>query len=136
MPATDYLANEILDHQLGTGSFSAPASVHLALFTAAPNAGGGGTEVAGSGYAREEVTFGAAADREAANDAPVSFAAVGGNWGVVTHWGLFDASSSGNLLHFGPLVDSNGDADPQTINDGDSRSFAIGTIVVTSPIPA
>lgn len=123
---TNYLENEILDHILGTGAWTMPSAVYLGLFTAAPSDAGGGTEVSGSGYAREEVSFGAATGGAASNDGEVSFTASGGAWGTITHWAIFDAVSSGNMLLHGALAAS------KTIGDGDTLSFPIGNIDVAA----
>ena len=48
---SDYLENEILDHVLGGADYSRPATVYIALYTAAPTDAGGGTEVTGGSYA-------------------------------------------------------------------------------------
>ena len=123
--ASDYLENEILDHIFRNSAYTSPASVHLALYTAAPSDSGGGTEVSGNGYAREAITFGAASGGTISNTAAVEFTASGGNFGTVTHWGIFDASTSGNLLAHGALTAS------RAVNDGDTLTFAIGDIDIS-----
>ena len=123
---SDYAENELLDHLLGTGVFTAPSAVYLALYTAAPSDSGGGTEVAGNGYSRQAVAFAAASGGSASNTSAESFTASGGNWGEITHWGIFDASTSGNLLLHGALTSS------RTINDGDTLDFAAGDITITA----
>lgn len=121
---SDYAENEILDHLLGTGAYTMPSQVYMALYTAAPNDAGGGTEVAGNNYSRQAIDFGAASSGSAANSAAVTFTCSGGNWGTVTHFGLFDASTSGNLLVHGALTAS------REILDGDEQVFAIGDVTV------
>lgn len=123
---SDYAENELLDHLLGTGAFTAPSAVYLALFTAAPSDSGGGTEVSGNGYARQEVAFDAAASGSAASSAVEVFTASGGNWGTITHFGIFDAVTSGNLLVHGALTAS------RVINDGDELRIAAGDLTVTA----
>ena len=122
---SDYLENKLLDHTLGTASYTAPSSVYVALFTAAPSDSGGGTEVSGSGYSRQETAFAAASGGSASNTGTETFTASGGNWGEVTHIGIFDASSSGNLLYWTPLDAS------KTVDDGDSLEFGAGDITVS-----
>ena len=52
---TDYLENKVLDHVVGKTSFTMPAVVAVALFTAAPSDAGGGTEVTNANnYARSD----------------------------------------------------------------------------------
>ncbi len=95
---TNYLENKLLDHVLNTASYTMPSGCYLGLFTAAPSDAGGGTELSGNGYARQDVTFGAASSGTAANTSEHTFTADGGDWGEITHWAIFDASTSGNML--------------------------------------
>lgn len=122
---SNYLENELLDHALGTGAWTTPAAVYLALFTSDPTDAGSGTEVSGSGYARQAIAFGAASGGTAANTAAESFTASGGSFGTVTHIGIYDASTAGNLLFHSALNAS------RVVNDGDTLTFAIGDVTVT-----
>lgn len=121
---SDYLENALLDHSLGTSSFTAPASVYVALFTTAPTDAGGGTEVTGGGYAREQVVFAAAAAGRASNTASVEYAVATADWGTVSHLGIFDAATGGNLLYHGA-------ANPKTIEAGDSLRIQAGNLTIT-----
>lgn len=117
MSSTNYLENEILDHVLGEGArdFTSPSTLFIGLFTAvADGEAGTVTEVSGNGYARTAVNFNTAASGSATNDGDVTFpAASGGSWGTITHIGVYDASSAGNLLFYGSLSAS------KTVDDGD-----------------
>lgn len=121
---TDYLENKVLDHVLGVATYTKPTAVYLGLFTAAPSDAGGGTEVATGGYARKVITFGAATGGGSSNSAAVSFTASGANFGTITHVGIFDALTSGNLLYWKNITSV-------IINDGDTLNFPIGDIDVT-----
>ena len=101
--ASNYLENRILDHTLGTTSYTMPTTIYLALFTSNPGETGSGTEVSGSGYARQAVTFGAASGGSALNNSTETFTASGGNFGTVSYFALFDALTSGNMLYYGPI---------------------------------
>lgn len=124
---SDYAEKLILDWMMTTGSATRPTNWYVALYTAAPSDAGGGTEVSGSGYARESVVFAAATSGTGttSNTGIVSFTASGGSWGSVTHIGIHDAASAGNLLWHGSL------AAAKTVNDGDSLEFAVGNIDLT-----
>jgi len=123
---SDYSEKLILDYLMTTGSATRPTNWYVALYTAAPSDSGGGTELSGSGYAREAVTFAAATSAgTTSNSGAVVFTADGGDWGSVTHMGIHDASSSGNLLWHGAL------AAAKTVLDGDSLEFAVGNIDLT-----
>jgi hypothetical protein len=124
---SDHAEKLLLDFLMTTGTATRPTNWYVALYTAAPSDSGGGTEVSGAGYARQSVAFDAAATPggTTSNSADVSFTATGGNYGTVTHLGIFDASSSGNLLWHGALT-----AD-KTVEDGDTITFTAGNIDLT-----
>jgi hypothetical protein len=124
---SDYAEKLILDWMMTNGSATRPTAWYVALYTAAPSDSGGGTEVSGSGYSRQAVTFAAASSPAGttSNTGAVTFTASGGSFGTVTHVGIFDASTSGNLLWHGSLAAS------KTIGDGDSLQFAIGDLDLT-----
>lgn len=102
---TDRTAQAILNHIVGkTAIFTLP-TVYVALFTAVgSDAGTGFTEPSGGGYARVAT---AAADWSSAsgsapssisNANPINFPTASANWGNIIGFGLYDASSGGNLL--------------------------------------
>jgi len=126
--ASDYLENKVLDHFLGTASTSAPATVYLALFTTDPTDAGSGTEVSTSGtaYARQSIAFSSASSGSTSNSADVEFSqATGSGFGTVTHFGIYDASTAGNLLFHGALTSS------KTIDAGDVFKIASGNLSIT-----
>jgi hypothetical protein len=136
---SNYLEMKILDHMLGTTPFAMPGGLVLALFTSDPTEGdaagaAGGVEVAGpvgtTGYERKAITFKPAADAGAGvmtakNVAALTFgpAAVGVNWGSMSHFGIFD--SVGILLFSGSF------AAAKPVNGGDTFSVPIDGITVT-----
>jgi len=139
---SDYLENKLTDLIFRAQSFTAPATIYVALFTAAPSDSGGGTEVSGGSYARVAITTSLAnwagtqsAGSTAAssgtggassNNGAITFPTPSANWGVITHFGIFDASSGGNLLVHGALTAS------KTVNNGDpAPSFAAAALSVT-----
>jgi hypothetical protein len=111
---SDFAENELLDHVLGTGSYTMPTQVYVALFTSATADAGTGTEVTGGSYARVAVDFTAASGGVTNPTADVEFPTASANWGTVTHIALVDASSSGNFLFHGALTAS------KTIETGDT----------------
>ena len=70
--------------------------------------------------------FGAASSGTASNDAAVEFNAATGSWGTVSHFGIFDALTSGNLLIHGALTAS------KVIETGDILKIAIGDMDITA----
>lgn len=133
--ASDYVENQILDFYLNQGSgaggsITAPSNIYLGLHTADPTDAGSGAEVSGNGYARVEITdkFDNASGTGgslSSNADITGFTASGGNWGTVSHIGIWDASTSGNLL-FHTALDSSA-----TVNDGDSFQISSGNLTVT-----
>jgi hypothetical protein len=124
---SDYLENKFLDHFLGTASTSAPSAVYIGLHTADPTDAGTGAEVSGFGYARKSMAFDASSSGTASNSAAVEFsAASGGDWGPITHVGIWDALTGGNLLFHSALTAS------KTIADGDIFKVAASGIDITA----
>lgn len=136
---TDYFENKLIDQIFRAQAYTFPATLYAGLLTAAPSDSAGGTEVSGGSYARVAITCSlanwagtqAAASTTASsgtggttsNNASITFPAPTANWGTVTHWGLYDASSGGNLLMYGSLTAS------KTVNNGDAApSFAAAAL--------
>ena len=124
---SDYSEKLLLDWAMTTGSATRPTAWYVALYTAAPSDSGGGTEVSGSGYARQSVTFDAASTPggTTSNTGAVSFTASGGAFGTVGWIGIHDAVSGGNLLWHGAMTAS------KIVNDGDTLEFSAGNIDLT-----
>ena len=123
---TTFLQQELLDHIGGNGGYTAPTP-YVGLFTAAPSDAGGGTEVTGGSYARvnANTSFGAASGTTMSNDAAITFTTATASWGTVTHFGIFDASTAGNLLIWAALGTS------QAVGSDNTASFAIGELDIT-----
>ena len=121
---SDYTEKLLLDFAMTTGTATRPTAWYVALYTGAPSDSGGGTEVSGSGYARQAVTFSAAATPggTTANTGAVSYTASGGAFGTVGWIGIHDASTAGNLLWHGAMTAA------KTVDDGDTLEFSIGNI--------
>lgn len=123
---SNYLENEILDHILGTGAYTMPSTVYVGLSTGSFGEDNSGTELTGNNYSRVSASFSAASGGTTSNSGALEFAAATGDWGAITHFGIFDASSSGNLLIHGALSAS------KTIATGDILRFAAGDLDVTA----
>jgi hypothetical protein len=130
---SDWLEGQIRAHIFRTASFTKPSALYVALYTAAPSDSGGGTEVTGGSYARVQRdpldanwTAASATDGKTDNAAAITFPAPTANWGQVTHFGIFDASTSGNLLFWGALTQS------KTVNSGDpAPEFQAAALSIT-----
>ena len=125
---SDYLEDKVLNHVFGGTAYTAPGTLYVGLYTAAPSDSGGGTEVSGGSYARKSMpamTVSGTSPTEATNGAAVEFVTATGSWGTVTHVGVFDASSSGNLLAWAALTAS------KTVSSGDVFRFDAGDLDIT-----
>jgi hypothetical protein len=135
---SDYLENKLIDHVFRGQAYTAPTTIYVALFTSACSDAAGGTEVSGGSYARPGLAASLAnwAGTQSAgstvassgtggttsNNAAINFATPSAGWGTVTHIGLMDASTSGNLLVCTALTVS------KTINLGDTVSFPAASL--------
>lgn len=124
---SNYLENALLNGTLNGTTYTAPAAVYVALFTSDPTDAGSGTEVSGGSYARTAVTFATASGTSGsvASNADCTFPQATGNWGTVGWIGIYDATTSGNLLYHTAL-----DA-AKTIETGDIFKIASGSLTVT-----
>lgn len=130
---SDFTEQKVLDHLFGATSYSPPGTLYIALFTAAPSDSGGGTEVTGGSYARVAVTNNTTNFPNASGTSPTSksngttitFPTASASWGTVVAFGIFDASSSGNLIAWADLTTS------KSIASGDTASFAASSLTIT-----
>jgi len=130
---SDYLEAKILDFLFkATGSPWTAPTIYVALFTGILSGDTPGTEVSGGSYARVATAttdWNAAATngtaKRTSNANAITFPAPEADWGTVTHFGLYDASTVGNALVYGDLGTS------RTILNGDGApSFAAGALTV------
>ena len=122
---SNYLENALINATLRNTSYTSPSVVYLALYTSDPTDADTGTEVSGGSYARQSITFDAPSNGVTSNTAAIEFPQATGNWGTVTHVGIRDALTTGNLLYHTPLDAS------KTIASGDIFKIAIGSLSVT-----
>lgn len=122
---SNYLENALINATLRNTSYTSPTTVYVGLFTTDPTDAGTGTEVSGGSYARTSATFAAPSNGVSSTNADVQFPQATANWGTVTHFGIYDASTAGNLLYHGVLTAS------KTIETGDVFKIASGNLTVT-----
>lgn len=121
---TNYLEKKLLDHVLRNTVYTPPAVIYLALFTGAPGEAGGGTEVSGGSYARDNVNF-TAADTElgtTSNNDALLFSNMPAC--TVVAFALMDALTAGNALWTKVL------STPRVVGAGDNLTVAAGELVV------
>jgi hypothetical protein len=122
---SNYLENALINATLRNTTFTSPATVYAGLFTSDPTDAGSGTEVSGGSYARKAMTFGAPSNGASVNSSAVEFDQATANWGTITHFAIFDALTTGNMLYHGALTAS------KTIETGDVFKFATSSVSVT-----
>lgn len=127
MSLTNDFETRALQWLFTTGSPTRPTAWYVALFTAAPSDAGGGTELSGSGYARQSVgASGLTVSGDTASNATdIEFPTATGSWGTITHAAIFDASTAGNMICWGALGAS------RTIDTGDILRIPTGDLDFT-----
>ena len=122
---SNYLENALINVTLRATAYTAPTTVYVALYTTDPTDADTGTEVTGGSYARQSVTFAAPSNGVTTNSADITFPTATAAQGTVTHIGIRDALTAGNLLYHTPLDAS------KTIDLGDIFKITTGNLSVT-----
>lgn len=84
-----YLKNKVLTDNLRT------SLVYASLFS-------GDNEISKVSYERKTIAFTEPTDGQTSNNADVLFPIAGELWGDITHIGIYDAATNGNLLFKSP----------------------------------
>jgi len=127
---SDYMENKLIDQIFRGQAYTFPSSLYVGLLTAAPSDAGDGTEVSGGSYARVAVvgslanwagsqssgstTASTGTSGTTSNNGTITFPAPTANWGSISHFGIFDSLSGGNLMFYGALGTA------KTVNNGDA----------------
>lgn len=119
---SNYLENKLLDHVLRNTSYNSPTTVYVGLYTSDPGDDNSGTEVSGGSYARQVLNVTTATGGIVTSSADVTFPQATGSWGTVSHIGLLDSLTSGNLLMHTPLTTS------RLIESGDILKISTGNL--------
>lgn len=116
----------VLNWLLTSGSATRPTAWYLALFTSNPDEDASGTEVStvGTAYARQTAAF-TVSGNTASNSAAIEFPTATASYGTVSHVGVFDASTGGNLLAYAALSTS------KAIDTGDVLRVPAGDLDIT-----
>lgn len=126
-----YFAQKVLDQQFGLAAYTLPSTVYLALFTATPGAGNTGTEVSGSNYSRVAVAMNSSnwsrTGTTVTNVGQILFPIFSGSVSTVVAVGIYDASTSGNLLWFSDLAAGY----QKSFSANDQAVYPAGSITVT-----
>jgi hypothetical protein len=133
----EYLSQTMLNFIFNGGSWTAPSSLYLSLFTVAPSISSQGTEASGGGYARLTVTCNttnwptiSSSTTTIENAVALTMFTASGNVSSssnMTDAGFFDSLTSGgsnHLYYWGDLTTA------KPILSGDTPSFAIDAITI------
>lgn len=122
---SNYLETALINGTIRGTTYTAPTTVYLALYTSDPTDADTGTEVSGGSYVRQSISFGAPSDGQSTNSAAIEFPQATADWGTITHVGIRDAITSGNLLYHTALDAS------KPITTGDVFKITTGNLSVT-----
>ncbi|MGG3210544.1 hypothetical protein ABEO92_10585 [Geobacillus stearothermophilus] len=122
---SNYLENALINAVLRNIPYTSPSAVYLALYTSDPTDANTGTEVTGGSYQRQQITFSAPSDGMVSNSNEILFPVATANWGTVTHIGILDAATGGNLLFYGAVTT------PKMISTNDQLKINAGDISIT-----
>jgi hypothetical protein len=131
---SNYGEQKLLDHVYNEVALPVPTTIYVALYTSDPTDADTGTEVSGGSYARVLVNQSGGGSPEwnlavvdgigykVDNQDDITFPTATAAWGTVTHVGLRDASTGGNLLHH-TILDSS-----QVVGIGGIFKFLAGAL--------
>jgi|TARA_R100001463_G_scaffold13659_1_gene36614 hypothetical protein len=126
MSFSNTFETHVLNYVFTATSVTRPTAWYVALFTSNPAEDASGTEVSTSGtaYVRKTVSF-TVSGNLATNSAAIEFPTATASFGTVTHIGVFDASTSGNLIAYSALSAS------KAIATGDVFRIPTGDLDIT-----
>jgi len=124
MSFSNTFETRVLTWVFTTDAATRPTEWHVGLFTSNPGEDGSGTEVATGAYARQSAAF-TVTGNTASNSAALEYPTATADYGTVTHIGVFDASTGGNLISYAPLNTS------KTIATGDVLRIPAGDLDIT-----
>lgn len=130
---SQYLISKFLNQLFSATSYSFPATVYAALWTATLSASSTGStagEASYTGYARVAVTANSTnfplstAGSAIQNATAITFPANAGSLNTCTFFAILDAATTGNILYWGSISST-------AVNPGDTPQCAINALTVT-----
>ena len=100
---SNYLEQALINGTLRGTTYTAPTTTYLALYTNDPTDADTGTEITGGSYVRQAITFSSPSGGATSNSSAIEFPQATADWGTITHVGIRDAVTSGNLLYHSAL---------------------------------
>jgi len=127
MSITTYQANIVLSQWFTNTAGSYPATYYVGLYIGDPSVSG--VEPVGNAYARTGVVrvggWSTPSGGVTSNVSAITFPESSGTWGTITHVGILDASSGGNLLYYQALTTS------RTVSGLTTVNFPAGQFTIT-----
>lgn len=120
---TDALETSLLNAILRGTNYTSSPTLWLALFTTPTTDLGGGNEVSGSGYARQQISFGAPVNGICLNTNMLSYTNMPGV--TITHTAIMTAQTGGTMLLHGALQNQ------RALTAADTVTFVPGALAVT-----
>ncbi|MDY2986139.1 MAG: hypothetical protein SOR77_00755 [Peptoniphilus sp.] len=127
--ASNYLEDMVLNYIFKGQSISQPTQLYIALYRTNPTDSDTGSEVVGTGYTRQLITFNNPTqntDRATiSNSARVEFPTAQSEWGEISYYGIRTARDGGNLLVYGAFNK------PITISTGNKFIIDTGNLTIS-----
>jgi hypothetical protein len=124
MPFSSYVDNKLIDHLLGSATYTKPSALYVALFVGNPASGGTEVTTSGSAYVRQSAAF-TISTNSASNTAAIEYPTATSSWGTIDYIAIYDASSAGNQLVSAALSSA------KTIASGDVLRIPASNLSVT-----
>lgn len=125
---SNYMEEKLVEHFLRNNPVASPATVYMALYESDPGEDNSGTETTYQGYARQASSWTAIdGSGQTMNTTTITFPANGNASAsvAITHGGILDAATGGNLLIKGAL------ATQKTLQVGDVLAFGVNAATIT-----
>lgn len=126
---SDYLEDKVLKHVFTNTAYTSPTTLYVALFTTAATDSAAGTEVSttSTGYGRQSAAFTVSGTNptQAVNSAAIEWSTATASWGTITHVGIYDASTAGNMIAWADLTTS------RTVASGDIFRIPASSLTIT-----
>ncbi len=124
-----YVATKILNDTFRAGT------VYIGLFINDPTWNNTGTEISNTkGYERQEINFNAPIEvtqsgelaMQIVNNNEIMYPMATADYETVSHYGIFDSKTNGNLLEFGRW------SKPQDVAEGNNFRILVGAVTINA----
>lgn len=124
---TNTYEDRIVNKVLRNTDYTSDATIYVALFSAwADVENGTGTEITGTGYSRQTVTFSAPSNGATSNSGAITWTNSSGSTWTITHIALMNHASTNTTANY-----IMGKTFSKSVPNGDTLTIAIGDLDVT-----